>query len=183
MAFCSPHFLLITELSVLPCLLHSEYLWYLWISLKSLTNTHHGIKQILLGSEFPSCRMFAMCCSFVLWNHRLVWDLKHRLIPTCHGQGHLPSFCLGGSVAFSTPLHTFGVLFLCRNRYWVVLGVPNPPSSPQQFRFLFCPRHSLVLTQLFPGHNGQRKFSKGRREGIALEFEIGSCRQAPPKFW
>lgn len=30
-------------------------------------------------------------------------------------------------------------------------------------------------------YNGHRKFSKGKREGIALEFEIGSSRQAPPK--
>lgn len=46
-----------TELSILPCWLHSEYLWHLWISLKSLTNIHHGIQQTLMGSEFPFCRL------------------------------------------------------------------------------------------------------------------------------
>lgn len=148
------------------------------------------MQQALVESEFSLMgisilQVAPLFCGFTDWFGTLNFTSFHPAV----GRDTSQVFFLGGgSVAFSTPLDTFWVLFLCRNRHWVVLGVPNPPLSLSQFRYLFCHRHSLVLTQLLQTQqiiskfqNFTWKFSKGRREGIAVKFKIGSSVQSPPK--
>lgn len=103
-----PHFLLITELSTLPHLLHIECV--LFDKHTSWNQTNDAGKWIVLAEHLPR---YSMCFSFVSF----VWVGR-------------------STVSFSGFFSIFGYVFafssLCRNRYvvaWMSKVLPSVPNS------------------------------------------------------
>lgn len=144
----------------------------LWISLTSLNITeifdkHPSWNQANSDGERISFLQDSQgtCCSFVSWNHRLLWDLKHHLIPTCHGQGHFQVFVW-------VALCRFQLLWILCGFYlsvgtgtgwfwWVWVSQILPPVQA----FLLS-QHSLVLTQLLQDTRDTGSFLKAEEREL-----------------